>query len=66
MIEVVCAVMIQGDRVLVCQRPLDKNEGEKWEFPGGKIEAGESPEEALSREIEEELGVIVEVGEAQL
>lgn len=62
MIEVVCAVIIQKNRVLACQRPLEKNEGGKWEFPGGKIEVGEWPKEAVSREIEEELGVIVEVG----
>lgn len=63
MIEVVCAVILKDGRVLACQRPLDKNEGGKWEFPGGKIETGESPEEALVREIQEELGVCVQVGD---
>lgn len=47
------------DRVLIAQRPFDKEHGGLWEFPGGKIEPGESPEAALVRELREELGVTV-------
>lgn len=46
-------------RVLIAQRPFDKEHGGLWEFPGGKIELGESPEAALVRELREELGVTV-------
>lgn len=48
--------------VLICQRSPDKPMGLKWEFPGGKVETGESPEEALARELDEELGVRAIVG----
>lgn len=55
-IPVVCAVIEDGSgRVLVAQRPAHKHLGLKWEFPGGKVEAAETPEDALHREIEEEL-----------
>ncbi len=63
MLEVVCAVMIPDGRALACQRPLDKAEGGKWEFPGGKVEPGETFEAALRREIEEELGLVIMVTE---
>jgi len=46
-------------RVLIAQRPFDKEHAGLWEFPGGKIEPGESPEAALVRELREELGVMV-------
>jgi len=46
-------------RVLIAQRPFDKEHGGLWEFPGGKIEPGESPEAALVRELREELGVTI-------
>uniref|UniRef100_UPI00384D9572 NUDIX domain-containing protein n=1 Tax=Microbacterium commune TaxID=2762219 RepID=UPI00384D9572 len=53
--------MVRGNRVLCAQRgPLGSLPG-KWEFPGGKIEDGESPEAALAREIEEELGIRITV-----
>ncbi len=56
-IPVVCAVLVDGTgRILLAQRPAHKHLGLKWEFPGGKVEAGESPEQALGREIREELG----------
>jgi 8-oxo-dGTP diphosphatase len=54
--------LADGDRVLVTRRRADQLHPGEWEFPGGKIEPGEHPEQALSREVEEELGVCVEVG----
>ena len=61
-IEVVAAVIRDGDRVLATQRGYGEFEG-MWEFPGGKIEPGESHVVALKREIREELAVDVAVGE---
>ncbi|TDQ61492.1 8-oxo-dGTP diphosphatase [Maritalea mobilis] len=54
---VACALIDADRRVLIAQRPADKNMGGLWEFPGGKLEKGESPEEALIRELREELAV---------
>ncbi len=61
-LPVVAAVVAdpQG-RVLVAQRPPHKHLALKWEFPGGKIEANESPEAALARELREELGIAIEI-----
>ena len=59
-IRVVAGIVVEGDRVLIAQRPHPQSFALKWEFPGGKIEAGESTEEALDREFQEELGVGVE------
>jgi 8-oxo-dGTP diphosphatase len=57
---VVAAALIDPDfRVLIAQRPKDKHLGGLWEFPGGKVGAEERPEEALIRELDEELGVAV-------
>lgn len=58
---VVAAALIDGDgRLLVQQRPADKTMAGLWEFPGGKVETGETPEAALIRELREELGIDVE------
>jgi 8-oxo-dGTP diphosphatase len=51
-----------GNEVLLAQRPPGKRLAGKWEFPGGKVEAGESPEAALNRELKEELGIDVPTG----
>ena len=59
---VVAAVTLRDGRVMICQRRPDVHNGLKWEFPGGKLEPGESPEAALARELEEELGIRVAVG----
>lgn len=57
MITVVAAVIEREGRLLICQRRKEDPFPLKWEFPGGKVEPGESPEEALKRELREELGV---------
>lgn len=61
--EVVAALLQQGNRFLICQRPDDKAQPLLWEFAGGKVEPGEGHEAALRRECREELGVDIEVGE---
>lgn len=63
MTEVVAALIWEGDRFLACQRPAHKARGLLWEFVGGKVEPGETHEQALVRECREELGVTVAVGE---
>ncbi|STC70181.1 (deoxy)nucleoside triphosphate pyrophosphohydrolase [Corynebacterium pilosum] len=62
-IEVTGAVFVRGTTVFAAQRGAGKNMAGVWEFPGGKIEPGESPEEALAREIREELRVDAVVGD---
>ena len=62
MLTVVAAVTEREGRVMLCQRRPGAHNALKWEFPGGKIEPGESPEEALARELREELGIEVNVG----
>jgi 8-oxo-dGTP diphosphatase len=62
-VPVVAAIIRKGDKILIAKRAEgDGPEGGKWEFPGGKIEKGESPEDALAREIMEELDVRIKVG----
>ncbi len=56
------AVLVEGDRVLLSQRKAGTHLAGAWEFPGGKVEAGEDPRAALARELEEELGVLCDVG----
>ena len=56
-IHVVAAAIVDGDKVLVARRPDDAHQGGLWEFPGGKLEPGETPEIALVRELEEELDI---------
>ena len=63
MVEVVAALIWRGDRFLICQRPAHKARGLLWEFVGGKVEPGETGEQALVRECAEELGIEVSVGD---
>lgn len=56
-VEVAVGVVIRGHQTFVCLRSNDKHQGGKWEFPGGKVEAGESPEQALHRELKEEIAI---------
>ena len=60
MTDVVAALIWEGERFLACQRPAHKARGLLWEFVGGKVEPGETPEEALIRECREELAVTVQ------
>ena len=57
LLVVACALVDPDNRILIAQRPEGKSLAGLWEFPGGKVDAGESPEEALIRELREELGV---------
>lgn len=61
---VVAGVVVRDGRIMLCQRRPEVHNGLKWEFPGGKLEDDESPEEALRRELLEELSIDVRVGRA--
>ncbi len=64
MLEVVCGIIRNTEgKFLACRRGLERHLGGLWEFPGGKVDAGETPEAALARELQEELGIAVRVGE---
>ncbi|MBZ5656368.1 MAG: (deoxy)nucleoside triphosphate pyrophosphohydrolase [Acidobacteriia bacterium] len=60
--RVVAALIVKDDQILACQRTRHQPMPLKWEFPGGKIEEGEQPRDALRRELEEELGIEATIG----
>jgi mutator protein MutT len=62
MVQVVAAVIERDGRILIGQRKAEQSHPLKWEFPGGKVERGESPPQALQRELQEELGISGAVG----
>ena len=62
-LTVAAALIVRNSKLLVCQRHRDDSHGLQWEFPGGKVEPGESPAQALARELREELGVDATIGE---
>ena len=64
MVEVVAALIWDGNRFMICQRPASKARALLWEFVGGKVERGETKEQALVRECREELNVTLSVGDA--
>ncbi len=57
MVQVVAAIIERAGKILICRRMPEQSHPLKWEFPGGKVEPEESPEQALDRELEEELGI---------
>jgi 8-oxo-dGTP diphosphatase len=61
--RVVAALIMKDGKVLVCQRTRHQTMPLKWEFPGGKIEEGEQPRDAMRRELEEELGITAIIGD---
>ena len=63
MVEVVAALIWDKDKFMICQRPAHKARGLLWEFVGGKVEFGETKEQALIRECQEELAVTLSVGD---
>ena len=63
MTEVVAALIWHGDKFMICQRPANKSRGLLWEFVGGKVEPGETKEQALIRECQEELAVTLSVSD---
>jgi 8-oxo-dGTP diphosphatase len=63
MIDVTAAILIENGRVLIARRRPGASQAGMWEFPGGKVRPGESPAQCLKREIQEELGIEIAVGE---
>ncbi len=63
MVQVVAAILERDGRILIGRRTPEQSHPLKWEFPGGKVEPGEAPEQALARELEEELGITETAGE---
>jgi 8-oxo-dGTP diphosphatase len=63
MLQVVAAIIEREGRILICRRTAAQSHPLQWEFPGGKVEPGESPAGALARELEEELGITGAAGE---
>ena len=63
MVEVVAALVWDNDKFMICQRPSNKARALLWEFVGGKVEPGETKEQALIRECREELAVVISVGD---
>jgi 8-oxo-dGTP diphosphatase len=61
--RVVAGLIVEGGKLLVCQRTRHQTMPLKWEFPGGKIEEKEQPRDALRRELEEELGILATIGD---
>ncbi|WP_298892874.1 (deoxy)nucleoside triphosphate pyrophosphohydrolase [uncultured Psychroserpens sp.] len=61
MIKVACGIIYRDDKLFLCRRNPNKHLGGYWEFPGGKLEFNEFPEDALKRELEEELSMSVEI-----
>ena len=63
MVEVVAALVWKNNKFMICQRPANKARGLLWEFVGGKVESGETKEQALIRECKEELDILLSVGD---
>jgi 8-oxo-dGTP diphosphatase len=61
-LAVVAGLILRDSKILVCQRRRDDSHALQWEFPGGKVEPGELPQEALARELREELGIEAAIG----
>jgi len=63
MTEVTAAILIKDNQILIARRKATDDQGGKWEFPGGKIKADETPRKGLIREMKEEFGISISVGE---
>jgi 8-oxo-dGTP diphosphatase len=63
MVQVVAAIIERSGRILICRRTAEQSHPLRWEFPGGKVEPGETPAQALERELAEELGIRQAAGE---
>ena len=63
MVQVVAAILEREGKILICRRRANQSHALQWEFPGGKVEPGETPAQALARELEEELGIAAASGD---